>query len=144
MKIRNGFVSNSSTSSFCIYGVCLSESELIDGLLKSGIIQEQEDVFREMFECPEGSIEAKIKEIVEENGVYEIVDSMSYNKNSPMAGLVVESPPYVYDTYIGISPVDIEDNETGLEFKKRVKNQLIKVFGPDLKLSFHMEAWRDG
>jgi len=30
MKVRNGFVSNSSTSSFLIYGVCLEESELLD------------------------------------------------------------------------------------------------------------------
>ena len=28
MKIRNGFVSNSSSSSFLIYGICIDESEL--------------------------------------------------------------------------------------------------------------------
>jgi hypothetical protein len=28
MKIRNGFVSNSSSSSFCIYGVCVESSSL--------------------------------------------------------------------------------------------------------------------
>ena len=28
MKIRNGFVSNSSSSSFCIYGTCLTEKDL--------------------------------------------------------------------------------------------------------------------
>lgn len=28
MKIRTGFVSNSSSSSFCIYGKCLDEDEL--------------------------------------------------------------------------------------------------------------------
>ena len=30
MKIRNGFVSNSSSSSFCIYGVCVDKKELVD------------------------------------------------------------------------------------------------------------------
>ena len=28
MKIRSGFVSNSSSSSFCIYGICSSDTEL--------------------------------------------------------------------------------------------------------------------
>jgi len=32
MKIRTGFVSNSSSSSFLIYGVCLSHSEVDDAL----------------------------------------------------------------------------------------------------------------
>lgn len=29
MKIRNGFVSNSSSSSFCLYGVCLEKHQLL-------------------------------------------------------------------------------------------------------------------
>ncbi len=29
MKIRNGFVSNSSSSSFCVYGVCIDKERLI-------------------------------------------------------------------------------------------------------------------
>lgn len=29
MKVRKGFVSNSSTSSFCIYGVCIDNKELV-------------------------------------------------------------------------------------------------------------------
>lgn len=39
MKIRNGFVSNSSTSSFCIYGVnlCRIDEELQNNLTESGI-----------------------------------------------------------------------------------------------------------
>lgn len=32
MKIRNGFVSNSSTTSFCIYGVVVSKNEIIKAL----------------------------------------------------------------------------------------------------------------
>lgn len=32
MKIRQGFVSNSSTTSFCIYGVCFERDEVIENL----------------------------------------------------------------------------------------------------------------
>ncbi len=32
MKIRQGFVSNSSTSSFCIYGTILDSDEIIENL----------------------------------------------------------------------------------------------------------------
>ena len=32
MKVRIGFVSNSSTTSFCIYGVLLDEAELVERL----------------------------------------------------------------------------------------------------------------
>jgi hypothetical protein len=47
MKVRNGFVSNSSTSSFLIYGVCFSEDELYD---KLGIEEEPEEGVWEILE----------------------------------------------------------------------------------------------
>lgn len=41
MKIRMGFVSNSSTSSFCIYGVYLSDAEAQD--IKNALEKTEED-----------------------------------------------------------------------------------------------------
>ena len=37
MKIRNGFVSNSSSSSFLIYGTCASKENVIKGLKAAGV-----------------------------------------------------------------------------------------------------------
>lgn len=43
MKIRIGFVSNSSTSSFCIYGCSMDENKAIDLLKSTGSLTEEQN-----------------------------------------------------------------------------------------------------
>ena len=43
MKVRLGFVSNSSTTSFVIYGSWIDEDKLIGKLKDNGIVEENED-----------------------------------------------------------------------------------------------------
>ena len=49
MKIRTGFVSNSSTTSFCIYGICVEQSKIeqqIPNCDDEGIYEGIEELFR--------------------------------------------------------------------------------------------------
>ena len=96
MKIRNGFVSNSSTTSFCIYGTTVKK-----------ISEQYEDDYKI------GDLE---------------VNRLSWG-----------------DYYVGLSPDSIGDNETGAEFKARVKLEIEKELGiKDPKCHWYCEAEYDG
>lgn len=64
MKIRNGFVSNSSSSSFAIIGtrVCLNESQINELVNYYGIKDADDMEYYERFEAVTNAIESEIKE----------------------------------------------------------------------------------
>ena len=96
MKIRQGFVSNSSTTSFCIYGTHVEK-----------IPEQYQDDYKI------GNLE---------------INRLNYS-----------------DYYVGLSPDSISDNETGAEFKERVKLEIEKELGiKDPKCHWYCEAEYDG
>ncbi len=111
MKKRYGFVSNSSTTSFCIYGAHLSKDKVreVFGL------EEDDDVYDELYEKVEKG-----------------------------NGLIVEYDPWDSYVWIGSYWTSIQDAETGLMFKERVKLALDKIGFTGVDLGTHEEAWRDG
>ena len=118
MKIRNGFVSNSSSSSFLIYGVTFENTS-------------------EMVEKASDKLKTEWKEYNKENKNYEISfedymdDFEGYR-------------PYDDYTYLGLSWGDIKDDETGAQFKERAYEYIKENFNITKEdLSTHEECWHD-
>ena len=122
MKIRNGFVSNSSTSSFCIYGTHLEyEDDLIKALIEKGFATKEE--------------------------LLDGVSEYAWNKNNKFfTGDIGFECPYDGDdgVYIGIEWNKIKDDETGAQFKARIEEKMKDLLGNDVECGTYSEAWRDG
>jgi hypothetical protein len=117
MKIRSGFVSNSSTTSFCIYGTHVEDRELLTKkMFKKHGVADTEDVYGEKFD-----------ELVTEAGLEEHI---GYDGS---------------DTYLGVSLRHMDDNQTFGDFKKNTKEKIQTFLGKKtVKCEIHEEAWRDG
>jgi hypothetical protein len=121
MKIRIGFVSNSSTTSFMIFGICFEDTYELGKMLG---LWKTEDEYDDK----------------DEDAIY---DTLDQNVNK------LDLDHYRNDDncwYIGTSLSNIKNNETGLQFKQRVAKNLSqllkKEFGVD-DLEILEESWRD-
>lgn len=112
MKIRNGFVSNSSSSSFCIYGVAMETEEVIEKIQES-LTQEEKDQLEE-----EGDY--MITEIIEDKADLSVYESEG-------------------SIWIGREWSSIKDDETGAQFKANVKAEIEKFLGPGMDCGTHEE-----
>lgn len=116
MKVRRGFVSNSSSSSFLIYGVCLKADEA-ERLLR------------------ENTDDVVFLDELDEYGVYEMTGSLVYASDGNTDG---------YYLYAGESWSCVKDDETGAQFKERVEKKLAELFGKGLSFGTHSAAWYNG
>lgn len=115
MKVRAGFVSNSSSSSFCIYGAEMDFEEMIEKIKESNIISVED-----MERMEEEDDWCEVGEILEEKLGLSTYQSDDY-------------------FWIGRRWAEINDDETGSQFKDSVKTKLEEVFGPDVDCGTHEE-----
>lgn len=107
MKTRNGFVSNSSSSSFCVYGVSIGDDEIQELGLKYALIEKSDD----------------------EEG-YESIEAYDLQEIAENKGLTFGA--YDDEAWLGLMPDEIGDDETGKEFKERVKKLVAEFLGDDI------------
>lgn len=121
MKIRNGFVSNSSSSSFLIYGICF----------------EEEDTYKYVNAYNEYAGNEELHRL---NGGY---DRVMWHWITPKTGLSIYEREWC--VYIGKSFDAIEMNQTRAEFQKEVEDTINKFF-PGIQHNFcvYQDAWWNG
>ena len=114
-----GFVSNSSTSSFCIYGAAI-DCDVLEAMFLN---KDQEENYDEDDYGDE---------------LYEILE-----KKTQELGLEYHHPDSDWPCYIGKSWSDVDDNETGRQFKDRVEALVEKMCGKKVECETHQEAYHD-
>jgi hypothetical protein len=126
VKIRTGFVSNSSTSSFCIWGAEFKPSELLEGTIFKAVLEE-------MRQANEYLAGLSDEDVVDQAGPHAFdghMGTLEVHGNSDLG------------YYIGRSFKKIGDAETGSQFKENVQMQL-DHYGIPATAGQCEEAWSD-
>jgi len=158
MKQRQGFVSNSSTTSFCIYGTYLNSFDkisLVNAIKKTGLanlISKIDEMLKnEHYWAKRNKAQLEMLKRIEEldENEMEIVEHfLQCNSERFLKLCLGDSFSINYgpdgDLYIGRNWSEIRDNETGAQFKENVEESLRSFLEVDLKCSTYEEAWRDG
>jgi hypothetical protein len=149
MKIRQGFISNSSTSSFCIYGVSLEHKDLFDLAVRLGFEikkkkskTKEKEHFSKFIRNDNGKLEDLEEDESFEYENYERYDLMNYiNKQEIITVKCFDAYSGDY-YYIGREFKSIGDKETGARFKKSVEDELDEL-DIDKSPKVIEEAWHD-
>lgn len=137
MKQKLDFVTNSSSTSFCAWGI--EVSDYFDSIPKPL----QEMVYNKYVEWAKKYHNKYIsyEEFIEDPDVYEWID---YLNN--IVGELGLSQKWCYDgnfIYIGISPNKIPENKTIKEAKDETKQKLEELGLNTSKFGFILESWYD-
>jgi len=150
MKIRYGFISNSSTTSFCIYGTEIKGSMDIDSFkrIKAAYPNEWESIFKPYSEKNEwyGKI-LNIDKLTKEEASKMELDSEWFEVLDRLVDGFKLSAYSCGDTdqhWVGKTWASMKEDETKKQFQDGVEKILKAWFGEETKCYNIKEAWRDG
>jgi uncharacterized protein (UPF0276 family) len=123
MKIRNSFVSNSSSSSYVIYGVEMHLNEAIAAVLKEGKLRELLSIQR-----------VALGKSYYEYSPEELLDAIPEEALAKL-GFIADDEDYVYWGYHPFN--SMKDDETKAEFMERVDKEAVELFGPGTECELH-------
>ena len=129
MKIRNGFVSNSSTTSFCIYGIGINDENLrksFKDLCEKKIITEKD--FINIFGGCNNEYDFNSEELTK------------FFDNNDCNDISVYTDCDNSIIYIGRSPESLKDDETGKQFKDKTNNILSKILDRKVSVNWIQET----
>jgi hypothetical protein len=135
MKIRKGFVSNSSSSSFCIYGTSVDSLSEITGVSVQEINEKRKQKFLEGY----GKQHPELVPQSDEEWQEYFDEDCDYADYVSGTGLEIYSKDG-YEYYIGKSWHLIGDDETGKEFKAAVEAK-VKTLIPKAKCETYFEEY---
>lgn len=137
MKVKFDFVTNSSTTSFVVWGIqCYDKDKIFKN---EKLIELAFDVY-DKENNEEGLTLSEFKEKIEDSSIYELIDLIE-DKIKP---LDYSTGPEGYEFWIGGSPESMRDDQTLGEYKKEIIEKLNKLGFEVERLDFICEAWRDG
>jgi len=155
MKNRMGFVSNSSTCSFQVYGVFFDDAqELLLKLAENGIVEDLKGLLLNVAKeydliepCKRDGIDLEqtdfagiLEQVIEEIGVSELLYALDEKNGNLIPGLSLLSyDDYYGSVYIG-RDFSLGEDETPRQFKAKVKEALARAFGGEYdeeQVKFH-------
>jgi len=117
MKIRIGFVSNSSTTSFCIFGCQVDSYEAAELLLKAGSITQEQADSEEKWDV--------------------------YYEAAEKVGMTSHQPENWDQVFFGFALASIPDDAVFGEWKKEKEKLLKEFLGNDIECSILEEGYQN-
>ncbi|MDD5651742.1 MAG: hypothetical protein PHF86_15205 [Candidatus Nanoarchaeia archaeon] len=146
MKIRKGFVSNSSTSSFLIYGTAIDSEDrdviLINEIKKLKTIEE----FKSVYKYTDEEIYNIIHQ--ENQTVDQIIENFTEEYEGEWEDLKCDSDLFLGTSDVGYcigkSPSSAPNDITFGDWKKQIEEETSELLGKKVKCGWIDKAWRDG